>query len=180
MIINKNQAHVNTYDFTKDGTDIMGHLNDYYMVRFQSNRWDLVAFYYILDTIGVNSKTLFCIKKGLDVKKKNIFDLAFELAKSLTYRFIEQRRISGLRKSLTRKIDFVLNRQSTPLTVSKIERRFPYSSYKRKCFMCVKKSNSKKEKDNASCSKEDCHSCGKSICRKLALGICEYCNNNAN
>ena len=82
-----------------------------------------------MDTIRVNSKTLFCIKKGLDVKKENSFDLAFELAKSLTYPFIEQQIINGLGNSVTRKIDFVLNRQSTPPTVSKIERRFPYSSY---------------------------------------------------
>ena len=101
----------------------------------------LIAFYYILDTIRVNSKTLFCIKKGLDVKKENTFDWAFELAKSLKYPFIEQQRINGLRKSVTQKIDFVLNRQSTHPTVSKIEQRFTYSSYKRKCFMCVEKSN---------------------------------------
>ena len=68
----------------------MDPLNKYYTVRSQSNRWDLVAFYYILDTIHVNSKTLFYIKKDLDVKKENTFDLAFELVKSLTYPFIEQ------------------------------------------------------------------------------------------
>ena len=73
--------------------------------------------------------------------------MAFELAKSLTYPFIEQRIIYGLGKSVTRKIAFALNRQSTAPTVSKIERRFPYSSYKRKCFMFVEKCNTKKEKD---------------------------------
>ena len=76
------------YDFTKGRTDIVDQLNGYYTVHSQSNRWDLVAFYYILDTIRVNSKTLFCIKKSLDVKKENIYDLAFELAKSLKYPFI--------------------------------------------------------------------------------------------
>ena len=44
--------------------------------------------------------------------------------------------------------------------------------------MCVEESNTKKEKDIASCSKEDC--CGKSVCRKYTLRICEYCKNNAN
>ena len=100
----------------------MDQLNDYYTVRSQSHRWDLVAFYYILDTIRVNSETLVCIKKRLDVKEENNFDLAFELAKSFTYPFIEQRRINSLGKSITRKTDFVLNQQSTPPTVSKIER----------------------------------------------------------
>ena len=168
------------YDFTKCGTDIVDQLNEYYTVRSQSNRWDLVAFYYILDTIRVNSKTLFCIKKGLDVKKENTFDLAFELVKSLTYPFVEKRRINGLGKNVTQKTGFVLNRQSIHPTVSKIERRFPYSRCKRKCFMRVEKSNTKKEKNNTSCSKEDCQSCGRSVCRKHALRICEYCNTNAN
>ena len=69
MIINKNQVY-KFYDFTKGGTDIVDQLNDCYTVCSQSNKWDLVAFYYILDNIRVNSKTLFCIKKGLDVKNK--------------------------------------------------------------------------------------------------------------
>ena len=78
----------------------MDQLNDYYTVCSQSNRWDLVAFYYILDTIHVHFESLFCIKKDLDVKKENTFDLAFELPKSLTYPFIEQQRINGLGKSV--------------------------------------------------------------------------------
>ena len=45
------------------------------------------------------------------MKKENTFDLAFELAKSLRYSFIEERRINKLRKSVTRKIDFLLNGQ---------------------------------------------------------------------
>ena len=79
---------------------------------------------------------------------------------------------------LTRKTEFAFNRRSTPPTVIKIERRFPYSSYSRKCFICIEKSNAKKEKDNASSSKEDCQSCGKSVCRKHALHIYECCNNS--
>ena len=74
----------------------------------------------------MNSKILFCIKKGLDVKKENTFDFLIELAKSLTYPLTEQQRMNGLRKSVIGKIDFVLNQQSTPPTVSKIEQRFPY------------------------------------------------------
>ena len=74
----------------------------------------------------MNSKILFCIKKGLDVKKENTFDFLIEIAKSLTYPLTEQQRMNGLRKSVIGKIDFVLNQQSTPPTVSKIEQRFPY------------------------------------------------------
>ena len=113
-------------------------------------------------------------------RKRTLFDFLIELAKSLTYPLTEQQRMNGLRKSVIGKIDFVLNQQSTPPTVSKIEQRFPYWSYKRKCFVCIEKSNTKKEKDNASCSNDDCQSCGKSVYCKHALCICDYCNNNAN
>ena len=106
------------------GTDIVDQLNDYYTVCSPTNRWDLVAFCYILDTIRVNSKTLCGIKKGLDVKKESTFDLAFELAKSLTYPFVEQRRINRLGKSVTQKIAFVFNRHRHPLQLVKLNNVF--------------------------------------------------------
>ena len=51
------------YDFAKGKTDIVDQLSEYYIVRSQSNRWDLVAFYYILDTIRVDSKTLYIVSR---------------------------------------------------------------------------------------------------------------------
>ena len=82
-----------------------------YTVRFKSNRWDLVALYNISHAIRVNSKTLYCIKKGLDVKKQNISDLAFELAKTLTTPLIEQQWIEwmdGLGKGVIRKSTYII------------------------------------------------------------------------
>ena len=43
----------------KSGIDKFYDFNDYYTVRSHSNRWDLVAFYYILDTIRGNAKKFF-------------------------------------------------------------------------------------------------------------------------
>ena len=51
----------------------------------------------------VNSETLYCIKKGLDVKKQNISDLTFELAKTLTTPLIEQKSMNELGKGVIRK-----------------------------------------------------------------------------
>ena len=45
------------YDFTKGGTDIVDQLSDYYTVRFQSNRWGLVAFYYYF---SINLTNIHC------------------------------------------------------------------------------------------------------------------------
>ena len=111
-------------------------------------------------------------------KERVTFDLAFELAKSLTYPFIEQRRINGLGKSFNTENWLCFQPAIDTPTVCKIERRFSFSSYSRMCFMCAEKSNTKKEKDNASSSKENCQSCGKSVCRKHALHIYECCNNS--
>ena len=40
-----------SYDFAKGGTDIVGHMNDYYTNRAKTLRWDTLVFYYMLDTI---------------------------------------------------------------------------------------------------------------------------------
>ena len=53
------------YDFTKGGTDIVDQLNDYYTCRSGTNRWDLVALFYMLDTARVNCKTDWCLKNKL-------------------------------------------------------------------------------------------------------------------
>ena len=73
-------AIIKLYNFTKGGTDIVDQLNDYGIYRSRTFRWDVVALFCMLDTIGVNSKTIGCIKQGLDVQKFKSFDLAWELA----------------------------------------------------------------------------------------------------
>ena len=50
-------AIIKLYDFTKGGTDIVDQLNDYHTCRSCTFSWDVVALFYMLDTIRVNSKT---------------------------------------------------------------------------------------------------------------------------
>ena len=57
------------YDFTKRGTDIVDQMNDCYITRAETLRWSTLGFYYMLDTIHVSSKSLWCIKNGKDPKK---------------------------------------------------------------------------------------------------------------
>ena len=109
----KKRSIYNFFYFTKGRTDIVDQLSGYYTVRSHSNKWNVVAFCYILDSIHVNSKT-YCIKKFLEVKRNNIFDSVFKLAKSLTTPFIGQRSMNGLVKSVTHKTDYVFNQVSTP------------------------------------------------------------------
>ena len=71
-------------------------------------------------------------------------------------------------------INYVFNRVSTPPQVDKIERRFPYSSYKRKSYISLENCNNKNKKYFARWSKEECKSSGKSIFHKNVLVSCEH------
>ena len=64
------------YDFTKGGTDIVEQLNDYYTTRPKSCRWVMVALSYILDTAGVNRKTVWCLKNDLVILSTSSFDFS--------------------------------------------------------------------------------------------------------
>ena len=78
-------------------------MNDCYTTRAKTLRWSTLGFYYMLDTIRVNSKSLWCIKHGKDPKKANIFDVGLDLAHSLVMPFIQQRSLVGLRKTCVSK-----------------------------------------------------------------------------
>ena len=64
-------ALLKLYDFTKGGTDIVDQLIDYYTTRAASRRWDIIAFYYILDTVRVNGKTVWCLSQNQEPQKGN-------------------------------------------------------------------------------------------------------------
>ena len=89
-------AIIKLYDFTKGGTDILDQLNDYHTCRSCTFRWDVVALFYMLGTIRVNSETIWCIKHGLDVQKFKSCDFAWELAMQLIKLFVRSRNTSGL------------------------------------------------------------------------------------
>ena len=74
-------------EFTKGGTDIVDQMNAFYTTRAKTSRWSVLTFYYMLDTIRVNAKTLWCIKHK---KSISTFDIAFELANALVMPFIQQ------------------------------------------------------------------------------------------
>ena len=63
------------YDFMKGGTDIVDQLNNYYSCRGVQISGILCQFFYILDTATGNSKTVWCLKNSLDVRKTNFFQI---------------------------------------------------------------------------------------------------------
>ena len=97
--------YANSTILQKSGTDIGDQMNDFYKTRAKTSRWSTLAFYYMLDTIQVNIKILWCIKHKKSFSKISTFDIAFELANALVMLFIEQRNLNGLRKPLLKKIN---------------------------------------------------------------------------
>ena len=69
------------YDFTKDDTDIVNQMNNFFTTHAKSNRWAMVVLYYMLETTKVNSKTLWCMENKIDIRKHKTFDFNRRLAK---------------------------------------------------------------------------------------------------
>ena len=101
-------------------------MNDFYTTCAKTSRWSVLAFYYMLDTIRVNAKTLWCIKHKKSFGKISTFNILFELANALVMAFIEQRNLNCLPKPLLKKINYVLNKEEHVRRDSK-ERKFPRS-----------------------------------------------------
>ena len=160
-----NPAMIKLYDFTKGGTDIVDQLNHYHTCRSRKFRWDVVALFYMLDTIRVNSKTIWCIKQGPDVQKFKSFDFAWELAMQLLKPFIRSRNISGLPRMTLERMERVLGEK---IQVA------PHADERRRCKQC-EKGSSKQEKSNLLKTKQNCKSCGIVVCRQHSIHLCDSC-----
>ena len=124
------------YDFTKVGTDTVDQMNDFYTTRAKTSIWSVLVFYYMLNTIRVNAKTLWCIKYKKSFSKISTFDITFELVNALVTPFIEQRNLNGLWKPLLKKINYILNKEEHVRRASK-ERKFPRSGNRQGCRICL-------------------------------------------
>ena len=154
------------YDFTKGGTDIVNQLNDYYSFHV----------FYILNTVRANSKTVWCLKNLIDVKKTNTFKFLWNLSSQLIKPFIENRQIYGSGTAVIHKMGNVLARsllkEQPP---SGIGKRYPLlGKIKRRCKKC-EVGATKAVKDNLTKSKEQCKVCGKSVCRDHSTRVCCDC-----
>ena len=114
------------YDFTKGGTNIVDQLNDYCSCRARTKRCDLLSVFYILDTVRVNTKAVWCLKNALDIKKTNTFKFSWNFSSQLTKPFIENRQINGLGTAVIQKMEKVsgssLHEERPP---SGIGKRYP-------------------------------------------------------
>ena len=71
-------AIIKFYDFTKGGTDVMDQKISRYSCKAVSQRWTMVNFFFLLDTIRCNALTLYAVKNDKQLQKLNSFDNSWE------------------------------------------------------------------------------------------------------
>ena len=155
----------------------MDQLNDYHTCRSRTFRWDVVALFYMLGTIWVNPKTIWCITQGLDVQKFKSFDFAWELTMQLIEPFIRSRNINGLSRMTLERMERALGEkiQVAPQTNGKRKQYpYPHADERPRCNQC-EKGSSKQENSNLPKMKENCESCVIVVCRQHAIRYCDSC-----
>ena len=164
------------YNFTKGGADIVDQINDHFITRVKSLRWVMIVLYYMQDTARVNTKTIWCIKNGIDHHKLKPYNFGWDLAKTPTMPHVIRRDVNGLGLMVQLKRNLFLGTAFVvPEPKPKIEKRFECTAKRKKCVIHQENCRTKQEKDNCPRSNEQCHSCGDSICRELSLRLCVKC-----
>ena len=142
-------------------------------------RWDIIAFYYIRDTVRVNAKTVWCLSQNQEPQKCNTHQFAWKLASALVKLFMERRNLNGLSKSIVANINNILGRKEEHQTIIKLQRNFDEIGPNRvRYFYCVQKSSSRKEKHEANRNKVQCQHWGKSVCKDCSMKLCQQCINS--
>ena len=136
------------YDFTKSDTDIVDQMNDSFTTRAKSNRWAMVVLCYMLDTARVNSRTLWCTKNKIDIRKHKTFDFTWQLANELCVRQVNRRSTNDFSKLVQLKIQMFLGTAlDVPIPKPRIERRYDPNGTRKKCRIHLQNCQSKSEKD---------------------------------
>ena len=121
--------------FTKGGTDIADLMNDYFTTRAKSLRWVMLVLYYMLHTVRVNAKTIWCIKNDIDHHKLKSYKFDWDLAKTLAKPPAIRRDVNGLGLMVQLKINLFLGTAFVvPGPKPKIEKRFECTAKRKK--MC--------------------------------------------
>ena len=112
-------------------------------------------------------------------QKCNTHQFAWKLASALVKPFMEQRDLNGLSKSIVANISNILGRKGEPQTIINLQRNFDEIGPNCvRCFYCVQKSSSGKEKHEANRNKVQCQQCGKSVCKDCSMKLCQQCIDN--
>ena len=161
------------YDFTKGGTDIVDQRIGFYTCKAKSRRWPMTVFYYILDTIRVNSQTIHTMLGGGNPGKIQSIDVGFDLVMSLTKPHMERRPLYGLQSNIIKKIQLYLPTARPP---PEANRDFlPSKGDSRKCKTCVEEVHGPGYTENTNKIARNfsqCQKCGEPYCPKHMVRVC--------
>ena len=170
-------AIIKLYDFSKGGTDIVDQKMGFYTTKTKSRRWTIVCLAYLLDTIRVNSTTVYALNNGTNPKKQNSFNFGFELAKCLIMPHINRRSRNGLTSIVLRKIMLFAGQDiktiediNNPQTVARPTRC-------RACLQSIQGENQKLKKDKLKKVRTTCQKCGDVFCKEHLIQTCLSCSN---
>ena len=148
------------YDFSKDGTDIVGQKMGLYSCKSKSKCWTMNAFSYVWDTCRVNASTIYAMSNHLQPQNIKSVDFGFEQAMSLIRPHIEQPRLIGMNFPVVRKIEIVLGEKISSKHVKTSSGFFPRQSEKRRrcdaCFSKIKGKGAKEKKNKISKQLSQC------------------------
>lgn len=113
---NRKPAIFKLYDFTKEGSNVMSQRIGMYTTNPKSQRWVSTAFSYLLDTIRVNSQTVYSMNSHIDLQQCNSFKYCWELANSLALPHIMRRNQNPLNFSIRAKINMFVKPDMTDHT----------------------------------------------------------------
>ena len=166
------------YDFTKGGTDIVDQKIGRYSTKTVSQRWSLVAFYYMLDTLRVNATTLYAKATRTDPRKVDSFKVGWELVLELVLPYIRARSKNGLTTAVVQKINTMLGvpapapQSAGPVIAAELPRDGPPRKCP-KCRIALQGKDYSVNKNKLYAIKMQCQRCGVATCTTHSRVICD-------
>lgn len=128
-----------------------------------------IAFFYLLDTVRVNSATLFAINKNFDPKMCKAFHYTLYLAEQLVMPQIDWRKKVGLSSNIVKKIEIVTGETVATGKVAEPKKPRRWST----CMESIKGCNYSKKKMTTGKVKVFCSKCKSHCCTKHAILFCK-------
>ena len=170
----KKPAIMKLYDFTKGGTDIVDQRAQSYTTKAQTNRWTVVAFYFLLDTCRVNASTVFAMNTGEDPRAIDSYEFGWKIVAALVHPYIAERSLTGLTHSVKRKIYMFTGEPPK----KRVNFQYERTGDRRRCRMCLEESygeGHKMAKQHMPKMTSQCQSCGDPTCKNHVVYLCETC-----
>lgn len=150
---------VTFYNLTKGGVDVVDKLCTTYSTSRKTNRWPLVIFFRILDTVGINSFVIF----NSNVPQNNLSrkDFLQELGLALLDEHLKSR------ATMCRLPKTIRERAAKRAKIDIPPPPAPNPGRKSRCSVCPRMRDVK--------VKTSCNKCFKPMCNKHMKTVCEPC-----